>query len=140
MKRRLGALMAAALLTGVLAGPATAAKPALNVSVAKASDSCSITVSVSWDRPKRGQGLLTIYLWDTRTSLRPYVQFAVSPTATSGSATFVIGSNTDGYSDSLTGWAYLNRNFDDTRQSYDLLLTGNSTALVTPDCIILTQN
>ena len=136
MNRRLGALIAAVLLTGVLAGPAEAAKPALNVSVAKASASCSITVNVSWARPNRGQGLLTIYLEDTRTSFRPYVQFAVSPTATSGSATFVIGSNTDGYSDSLTGWAYLNRDFDSTRFSYDLLLTGSSTALVTPDCIL----
>ena len=136
MNRRLGALIAAALLTGVLAGPATAAKPALNVSVARVSDSCTFTVSVSWDRPKRGQGVLVVYLYDTYNMERPWVWIPVSPTETRGTATFVTSSNTDGYSYSFYGKAYLMRDDDGTRFSYDVLLEGSSSTLPpSADCV-----
>ena len=137
VKRILTAALAAALLVGVLAGPVTAAKPALNVTVSKAPGTCHFTVNVTWDKPKRGQSELTIFLWGTRTSYRPYAILSVTPTQTSGSAEFDATPNTDQFSDNIMGVAFLNRGLDGSQHAGDLLLEGRSNPLVTPDCLLV---
>ncbi len=141
MNRPLSAVISAVLLASLLVGPVSAAKPTIQVSVTGPTSACSgIVVSASWDRPKNGQALLTLYLGDNNASGRKYVQFAISPTATSGSANFTIEAS-PGWTGSLFGIAYLNRSFDDPRKPYELLLTGDSrlSPVLAPNCNVMTS-
>ena len=142
MGRLFAALVAALLLAGALAIPAVAARPAqMDVSVTGPTSGCSgIVVSASWDRPKRGQALLTLYLRDETSSYERWVQFAVDPTATSGSATFTIDTS-PGYTGRLSGFGYLNRSFSDPHKPYaNLLLAVSTPPLPVAGCSILTSN
>jgi hypothetical protein len=141
MNRPLSAVTSAVLLAGVLVGPVSAAKPTMQVSVTGPTSGCSgIVVSASWARPKHGQAVLTLYLRDNNASGQKYVQFAVSPTATSGSATFTIDAS-PGFTGSLFGIAYLNRGLDDPRKPGELLLTGDSrlSPVAAPDCNVISS-